>query len=102
LEALYKLSTRVIDISICLLGSGVDQAMRALCDLVDLSELIGVRDWQAIDVHLDAIKLLRAHGMSMSEAERNAVVGGLSRVTRKRVGDPAEYAKSAGAAGAAH
>lgn len=88
LEDLYELATRIIDVSICLQGSGIDLAARALCDLIDLSETLGVCDWQAVDVHIDALKLLRTAGLAMGESQINHVLDGLARVARKRVGDP--------------
>ena len=87
LEDLYLLASRIIDVAICLQGSGIDLAARALCDLVDLSETLGVRDWEAVEVHIDALKLLRTAGLAMTPAQLNHVLDGLARVTRKRVGD---------------
>ncbi len=88
LEDLYGLAMRIIDVSICLEGSGIDHAARALCDLVDLSDILGVCDWEAIDLHINTIKLLRTHGLSMTDVERGKLLLGLAKVTRKRVGDP--------------
>jgi len=90
LEDLYQLSARIIDVSICLEGSGIDAAARRLCELVDVSQTLGVR--------IHALKLLRAAGLSMSDTQRGAVISGLAKVTRKRVGDPnAPWPETAGA-----
>jgi len=98
LEDLYQLSARIIDVSICLEGSGIDAAARRLCELVDVSQTLGVRDWESIEVHIHALKLLRAAGLSMSDTQRGAVISGLAKVTRKRVGDPnAPWPETAGA-----
>lgn len=90
LEDLYMLASRVIDASIGLSEAGVDRTAHALCTLVDLSLENGVRDWEAIEVHIEALRLLRRHGHSFSPAEQDRVLDGLKTVTSKRVGDPDE------------
>ena len=91
-EVLYVLATRIIDSSIAVRNSGLDDAARALCDLADLSGEIGRWDWPAVEVHIEALRLLRSAGESMTKEQRRAVVEGLVKVTRKRVGDPAALA----------
>ena len=91
-EDLYRLCTAIIDSSIFLRGSGLDDAVRVFCDLVDLCSEIGRWDWPAVDVHINALRLLRASGATMDKAQRDAVISGLVKVTRKRVGDPASLA----------
>jgi hypothetical protein len=88
LESLYQLSSQIIDASVGMSDAGVDRAAHALCTLVDLSQEYGVRDWEAVDVHLEALRLLRLHGQGFTPAERDTVLDGLNTVTRKRVGDP--------------
>lgn len=87
-ETLYVLSTRIIDSSIVVRNSGLDDAARALCGLADLSGEIGRWDWPAVEVHVDALKMLRVAGEAMTKEQRRAVIDGLVKVTRKRVGDP--------------
>ena len=87
-EDLYELSSRVIDSALGLPDSGIDSAARALCDLADLSLEKDVRDWEAIDVHIETLKLLRQRGQSFTQAQRDSVLDGLKKVTLKRVGDP--------------
>lgn len=94
-ETLYVLATRIIDVSIVVRNSGLDDASRALCDLADLSSEIGRWDWPSVEVHIEALKMLRANGEAMTKEQRNAVVGGLIKVTRKRVGDPTAIAAAA-------
>ncbi|HWA61370.1 MAG TPA: chemotaxis protein CheE [Caulobacteraceae bacterium] len=94
-EDLYVLCTRIIDASIAVRGTGLDDAARAFCDLVDLSSVIGRWDWPAVEVHIEALRLLRRSGEGMEKAQRQAVIGGLIKVTRKRVGDPAALAAAA-------
>jgi len=87
-EDLYDLSSGIIDVALGLPESGIDHAARALCDLVDLSLERGVRDWEAVDVHIVTLRLLRGSGQAFSQAQRDAVLGGLKKVMLKRVGDP--------------
>lgn len=96
-ETLYVLATRIIDSSIVVRNSGLDDASRALCDLADLSSEIGRWDWPAVEVHVEALKMLRVAGEAMTKEQRRAIVEGLVKVTRKRVGDPrALVAEAAG------
>jgi hypothetical protein len=87
LEELYVLSSRIIDSSHCLPSSGVDRAAHALCALIDGCGQLGLKDWAAIDVHLRAVFLLRATGASLPEAAKSAILEGLTKVTRKRIGE---------------
>ena len=84
MEDLYRLSARIIDASGCLSDSGVDLAARALCGLVDVSAMSGALDWEAVDVHLASLKLLRMMGSRMTSAQREQVLSGLDEVTKKR------------------
>lgn len=84
---LYALASRVIDSSIGLPGSGIERAARALCEFVDVADGPGVRDWAAVDVHIDSLKLLRAAGVAMSKGQREAVFDGLAKLARKRLGE---------------
>lgn len=86
LEDLYELSSGIIDVAFAIPQSGVDRAARALCDLIDLSLERQVCDWEAIDVHVEALKMLRTMGDDVPVAHREAVLDGLGRVMRKRVG----------------
>ncbi len=86
MEDLYRLSARVIDSSACLPDSGVDRAARALCGLVDASAIAGSLDWEAVDVHVASLKLLRAVGAQMTSTERDQVLSGLDKVIKKRTG----------------
>ncbi len=99
LDDLYRLSCNVIDMALFVPGSGMDDAARSFCALVDLSHELDIRAWDAIDVHIEALKLLRAAGAAMSGAQRQSILDGLVQVTRKRVGDPNEYYDRASAAG---
>jgi hypothetical protein len=98
-EDLYRLSSSIIDMALFLPGSSLDNAARCFCGLVDLSHELDIRAWDAIDVHIEALKLLRIAGASMSGPQRQSILDGLGQVTRKRVGDPSEYSERLAAAG---
>lgn len=87
LADLYTLGVDVIDVCDGLPGSGVDEAAKALCDLVDRSLSRDVTNWEAIDVHLRALHLLRAHGLSFSAEQKESVLVGLKQVTIKQMAD---------------
>ena len=87
-EELHRLSANIIDAAIFARDSGVDKAARALCQLTGLCQARDAWDWLAVDLHVNALRLLRTAGSSLGRGEREAVVEGLKQVTRKRVGDP--------------
>jgi hypothetical protein len=91
LEDLYRLSCNVIDMALFVPGSGMDDAARSFCGLVDLSHELDIQAWDAIDVHIETLRLLRAAGAAMSATQRQTILDGLIQVTRKRVGDPNQY-----------
>jgi hypothetical protein len=90
-EELYRLSAGVIDMAMFVPGSGLDDAARCFCSLVDLSHELDIRAWDAVEVHIEALKLLRTAGAAMSAAQRQSILDGLVQVTRKRVGNPDDY-----------
>lgn len=85
---LYSLSSKIIDASIFLPGTDLDKAARALCQLTALCQAQDAWDWVALDLHIDALKMLRANGAALGEQARADVIKGLNQVTLKRVGDP--------------
>jgi hypothetical protein len=86
LQSLYDCALNIIDVAAGLPDSAIDEAARAVCELV--SRANGVADWMAIDVHLAALRLLRARGQILSVKEREAVLGGLADVCFKIYGKP--------------
>ena len=56
---------------------------------VDLNLAADSCGWDAIDVHIRALQLLRAHGQSLSPQHREAVLSGLSEVVVKQFGSNA-------------
>jgi hypothetical protein len=77
----------------------MDDAARSFCGLVDLSHELDIQAWDAIDVHIETLRLLRAAGAAMSATQRQTILDGLIQVTRKRVGDPNQYYDRVAAAG---
>jgi hypothetical protein len=87
-DDLHRLASTIIDASIFAKDCEIDKAARALCQLTNLCKAQGAWDWIAVDLHIDALKLLRSVGATLGQGERDAVLDGLRQVTRKRVGDP--------------
>lgn len=84
LEALYIKASSVIDVSGFLPDSGLAEASVSLCDLVDACQESGVTDWRSVQVHLDALALLRRQGESLGPTGREMVLEGLRKVSRRR------------------
>lgn len=82
-QDLYALALRVIDVSGFLPASSVDQAAISFCALVDNCAEAGAWRWDAIDVHINALRLLRAGGLGPDQ--RRAVIDGLNKVSQRRV-----------------
>ena len=82
---LYGLCLRLIDLAITSPEIGLHEGARALCDLIDLSQEHGRVDWEAIDVHLNVLRLLRASA-NQSQLERDMLLVGLKKVAAKRIG----------------
>jgi hypothetical protein len=85
-KRLYNLASAIIDISLCLRGTGIDKAAYALCDLCDLFGDLAVWDQQCVDIHIQVLKLLRHADTSMSPAQRTWAIAGLVKVTARRLG----------------
>jgi hypothetical protein len=83
-DALYLLGSRIIDVGQFVSDSGVDKAAVSLCTLADSLAEAGVWRWDAVDVHLNAFKLLRAMGAQLPAAQREAMLEGLYQVSHYR------------------
>ncbi len=83
-EALYLLSSRIIDVSAFVMDAGVDKAAVSLCSLADDCAGAGVWRWDAVDVHLNALRLLRAMGAELPPEQRDAMLQGLYQVSHHR------------------
>jgi hypothetical protein len=84
-QELYTLALRIIDVSGFLPGSCVDQAAISFCALVDNCAEANAWRWDAIDVHINALRLLR--GGELSADQRRAVIDGLNKVSQRRIDD---------------
>ena len=89
---LYDLSNELIGIAgIAGLGPVGDAAF-SFCELLDKFMEGAAWNWQAVAVHMNGLKLLRAMGEQMGEAERDQVLDGLRAVTRRIASGDAESA----------
>ena len=84
-QDLYALALRIIDVSGFLPGSCVDQAAVSFCALVDNCAEAGVWRWDAVDVHINALRLLRT--ADLDPDQRQAVIAGLNKVSQRRIDD---------------
>lgn len=82
-QVLYELSARIIDVSAPVADLQIDRAAFSLCELVDRCAAQSSWDWPSIDVHLDALQLLRHAGAQLGGAERKKIFDGLDRVTER-------------------
>ena len=81
-QDLYAQALKIIDVSGFLPGSCVDQASISLCALVDNCAEAGVWRWDAIDVHINALRLLRS--AALAPDQRRAVIDGLNKVSQRQ------------------
>ncbi|WP_269715608.1 chemotaxis protein CheE [Caulobacter sp. NIBR2454] len=83
-EELYTLVLRMIDVSGFVTHTGLDRSAVSLCTLVDTMAERGRWRWPAVDVHLDAMRLLWTQGETLAEGEREAVIDGLYKVSKHK------------------
>lgn len=86
-ETLYALTLRIIDVGAFVADAGVDQGAISLATLTDSCAEAGVWRWDAIDVHLNALRLLRSVGASLPPADRQAMLEGLYKVSHRKIDD---------------
>jgi hypothetical protein len=67
--------------------AGVDKAALSLCTLVDGCAEAKAWRWDAVDVHLNALRLLRAHGAALPAEQREAMLQGLYQVSNFKAED---------------
>ena len=84
-QDLYTLALRIIDVSGFLPDSCVDQAAISFCALVDNCSEAKAWRWDAIDVHINALRLLRTSDLTPDQ--RRAVIDGLNKVSQRRIED---------------
>lgn len=83
-ETLYALTLKIIDVSTFVADAGVDKAAISLAALADSCAEAGAWRWDAVDVHLNALRLLRAVGAQLPEADRQAMLDGLYKVSHRK------------------
>ncbi len=84
-DALYALTLRVIDMSAFVADTGLDKAAHSLAALADSCAEAQTWRWDAVDVHLNALRLLRSVGASLPEADRKSMLTGLYKVSHLKV-----------------
>lgn len=83
-DDLYLLASRIIDVSVFVADAGIDKAAMSLCGLADSCADAGGWRWDAVDVHINALKLLRAVGAELPVEQRDAMLQGLYQVSHYR------------------
>lgn len=83
-DDLYLLASRIIDVSAFVSDAGLDKAAMSLCGLADSCAEAGAWRWDAVDVHINALKLLRAVGAELPVEQRDAMLQGLYQVSHYR------------------
>jgi hypothetical protein len=96
---LYALSSRIIDVSAPVAELEIDRAAFFLCELVDRCSARDLWDWPSVDVHIDALQLLRLDRGNLPPAARLQIFVGLKKINNKlRSREEIEGAEVAGAA----
>lgn len=82
-ETLYTMTLKVVDVSGFAADAGVDEAAVSLCALVDACAEAQAWRWDAVDVHLSALRLLRNVGASLPAEHRRGMLDGLHKVVQR-------------------
>jgi len=82
-ETLYQLSAKIIDASTPIADLEIDRAAYSLCELVDRCEGQQAWDWPSVDVHIDALQLLRLDAGALPPEAREKIFLGLQKVTQR-------------------
>jgi hypothetical protein len=80
---LYTLSANIIDISAPVADLEIDRAAFFLCELVDRCGMRDQWDWPSVDVHIDALQLLRLDEGRLPAAARMSIFVGLKQINDK-------------------
>ena len=89
-QELYQLASRIIDSAAPVSELEIDRAAFHLCELVDRCAGLGRWDWPAIDVHIDALQLLRLDGGKLPPEARAQIFLGLKKIHNRLPKPPAE------------
>lgn len=82
-NSLYMLANRIIDASAPLKPRVIADAARCLCDLLDPTGETQRWDWPAVDIHLDALRLLTS-GIELGEAAERQLIDNLIKLRQHR------------------
>lgn len=82
-ETLYTLTLKIVDVAGFAADAGVDEAAVSLCALVDACAEAGAWRWDAVDVHLSALRLLRNLGAQLPAEQRRGMLDGLHKVVQR-------------------
>lgn len=82
-ETLYTMTLKIIDVAGFAADAGVDEAAVSLCALVDGCAEAGAWRWDAVDVHISALRLLRNVGASLPAEQRRGMLDGLHKVAQR-------------------
>ena len=94
---LYMLASRIIDAAAPVPELEIDRGAFHLCALVDRCTGLGRWDWPSVDVHINALQLLRNDEGALPAAARAQIFHGLKKV-HDRLPKPVEAEDAAGAA----
>jgi len=93
---LYTLCANIIDISAPVADLEIDRAAFYLCELVDRCGVRDQWDWPSVDVHIDALQLLRMEGVNLPASARMQIFVGLKKINdrlgAREAADPADEA----------
>ncbi len=103
-QGLYDRAAGIIDVCAPVAYMEIDRAAFFLCELVDRCETRGEWDWPSVDVHLDALQLLRMDEGKLPPAARLQIFAGLQKISKRlpspEVEEAAEEATVTEASGA--
>lgn len=80
---LYRLSAAIIDACAPIEPKALADAARSLCDVLDYAMEAGRWDWPAVDIHIDALRLLGS-GVNLGEAGEQQLIQSLDRLRQHR------------------
>jgi len=80
---LYRLSAAIIDACAPIEPKALADAARSLCDILDYAMEAGRWDWPAVDIHIDALRLL-ASGVDLGEGGEQRLIQSLDKLRQHR------------------
>lgn len=79
----YRLSAAIIDACAPIEPKALADAARSLCDVLDYAMEAGRWDWPAVDIHIDALRLL-ASGVDLGEGGEQRLIQSLHKLRQHR------------------